>query len=81
MLDLSGLAPVLVALFGIAVGAALRSVIASASIRAAQRRAVAILEEARQQQSALIIAAKGEIARLKGEADLAQQADRETAIP
>ena len=64
-----------------ALGAALRSVIASASIRAAQRRAVAILEEARQQQSALIIAAKGEIARLKGEADLAQQADREAGDP
>ena len=79
MPDLSGIAPVLFALFGVGAGLALRSVIAAAAIRAANRRAAAILEEARQQQSTLVIGAKGEISRLRAEAELAQQADREAA--
>jgi len=79
MTDLNGIAPVLFALFGVAIGLALRSVIAAASIRAANRKAAAILEEARQQQSTLVIGAKGEISRLRAEAELAQQADREAA--
>ena len=77
MPDLNGIAPVLFALFGVGVGLALRSVIAAAAIRAANRKAAAILEEARQQQSTLVIGAKGEISRLRAEAELAQQADRE----
>jgi ribonuclease Y len=79
MTDLNGIAPVLFALFGVAIGLALRSVIAAASIRAANRRSATILEEARQQQSTLVIGAKGEISRLRAEAELAQQADREAA--
>ena len=79
MSDLDGIAPVLFALFGVGAGLALRSVIAAASIRAANRRAATILEEARQQQSTLVIGAKGEISRLRAEAELAQQADREAA--
>ena len=79
MPDVNGIVPVLFALFGVVVGLVLRSVIAAASIRAANRKAAAILEEARQQQSAMVIGAKGEISRLRAEAELAQQADREAA--
>ena len=79
MPDLNGIVPVLFALFGVVLGLVLRSVIAAASIRAANRKAAAILEEARQQQSTLVIGAKGEISRLRAEAELAQQADREAA--
>ncbi|MFM9128729.1 MAG: Rnase Y domain-containing protein, partial [Candidatus Limnocylindrus sp.] len=79
MPDVSGIVPVLFALFGLVLGLVLRSVIAAASIRAANRKAAAILEEARQQQSTLVIGAKGEIARLRAEAELAQQADRAAA--
>ncbi|MEY3725917.1 MAG: hypothetical protein RI971_494, partial [Chloroflexota bacterium] len=64
MENLNGVIPVVAAILGLLLGVLIRQFIAAAGIRAATVRARSIVEEARQQQSALIIAAKGEISRM-----------------
>lgn len=55
----------------------IRQFVAAAGIRAATVRARSIVEEARQQQSALIIAAKGEISRMRVAAEDGLRQERE----
>lgn len=77
MPTLDGLMPVLVAVGGLVAGFFLRQFVAAAGVRAATSRARAIVEEARQQQIALVLTAKGEIARLRATAEDAARGDRE----
>ena len=77
MPTVDGLLPVFAALSGIVLGLLLRQVVAAASIRTATSRAQGILEEARQQQIGMVIAAKGDIARLRAEADGVARNERE----
>ena len=65
MEDFNGVIPVVAAVFGVLLGVLIRQFIAAAGIRAATVRARSIVEESRQQQSALIISAKGEISRMR----------------
>jgi ribonuclease Y len=77
MPTVDGLLPVFAALGGIVLGLLLRQVVAATSIRTATSRAQGILEEARQQQISMVIAAKGDISRLRAEADGVARNERE----
>ena len=77
MPPVDGLLPVFAALGGIVLGLLLRQVVAATSIRTATSRAQGLLEEARQQQIGMVIAAKGDIARLRAEADGLARNERE----
>ena len=79
MTGLDGATPVLFVVVGVVAGALLRQLLGAASLRSASRRAASILEEARQQQGSLIIAAKGEISTMRAAAEDAARADRELA--
>ena len=77
MENLGGVLPVVAVVFGLALGILVRQFIAAAGIRAATVRARSIVEEARQQQSALIITAKGEISRMRLAAEDGLRQERE----
>jgi ribonuclease Y len=77
MEDINGVIPVVAAVFGVLIGVLIRQFIAAAGIRAATVRARSIVEESRQQQSALIISAKGEISRMRVAAEDGLRQERE----
>ena len=77
MENLGGVLPVVAVVFGLIAGILIRQFIAAAGIRAATVRARSIVEEARQQQSALIITAKGEISRMRLAAEDGLRQERE----